>query len=147
MFTGNGKSTRTIVTRSPEETERAGEEFAAELKGGEVILLVGQLGGGKTTFVRGLARGLGVDDPDGVASPSYTIVNEYPGGRLTVQHADLYRLDKPADIEDLALDDLLAADAVVVVEWGDKLPAFIKPTIILRFKILGEGSREISDQS
>lgn len=132
-----------VLTSSPEETERMGERFAAELKGGELILLVGELGSGKTTFVRGLARRLGVDDPGGVASPSYTIINEYPGSRLTLHHADLYRLDDPTEIDDLALDELLSPDSVVVVEWGEKLPSSFGVERILRFRIRSANSREI----
>lgn len=131
----------TVITNSPHETERVGEEFASSLKGGELILLVGDLGSGKTVFVRGLARGLGID-PDDVSSPSYTIVNEYPG-RITLVHADLYRLDSPNAIEELALDELLVPDAVVVIEWGEKLPALPAQAAVFKIDIVDEERRRI----
>ena len=131
------------LTSSPEETERMGESLAQKLRGGELILLVGELGSGKTTFVRGLARGLGVDDPGGVASPSYVIIHEHPG-RLRLHHVDLYRLDDPTAIEELAIDELIAPDAVVVVEWGEKLLKSIVPGIEIHFSLLKGNTREIT---
>jgi len=131
------------LTSSPEETERVGEDLAQKLRGGELILLVGELGSGKTTFVRGLARGLGVDDPDGVASPSYVIIHEHPG-RLRLQHVDLYRLDDPAAIEELAIDELLEPDSVVVVEWGERLLRTQIPGIEIHFRLVKGNTREIT---
>lgn len=85
------------------------------------MLLYGDLGAGKTVFVRGLAAGLGID-PDVVSSPTFTIVQEYRGGRLTLQHIDLYRLS-PAEVADLALEDLIDPGSVLAIEWADRLPA------------------------
>jgi tRNA threonylcarbamoyladenosine biosynthesis protein TsaE len=104
-------------TSSPEETEAAGEELAASLRVGDLLLLAGELGAGKTTFVRGLARGLG--STAGVQSPTFQLVRVYPG-RIQLAHVDLYRLESGADLTDLGLDDLLEA-GVVAVEWGDRL--------------------------
>jgi tRNA threonylcarbamoyladenosine biosynthesis protein TsaE len=104
-------------TGSPEETEAAGEELAASLQVGDLLLLAGELGAGKTTFVRGLARGLG--SSAGVQSPTFQLVRVYPG-RIQLAHVDLYRLESGADIADLGLDDLLE-QGVVAVEWGDRL--------------------------
>jgi len=104
-------------TSSPEETEAAGEELAASLRVGDLVLLAGELGAGKTTFVRGLARGLG--STAGVQSPTFQLVRVYPG-RIQLAHVDLYRLESGADLTDLGLDDLLEA-GVVAVEWGDRL--------------------------
>src|ERR1700720_1513312 len=87
---------------------------------GSVVLLFGDLGAGKTAFVRGLAEGLGVDR-DEVSSPTFTLVQEYRGGRLTLFHADLYRLSDPREIDDLGLDEI-AADGVLAIEWAEKLP-------------------------
>jgi tRNA threonylcarbamoyladenosine biosynthesis protein TsaE len=105
------------LTRSPEETEAAGEELAATLAVGDLLLLAGELGAGKTTFVRGLARGLGISD--GVQSPTFQLVRVYQG-RIQLAHVDLYRLEAGADLTDLGLDDLLD-QGVVAVEWGDRL--------------------------
>jgi tRNA threonylcarbamoyladenosine biosynthesis protein TsaE len=104
-------------TSSPEETEAAGEELAASLRVGDLVLLAGELGAGKTTFVRGLARGLG--SSAGVQSPTFQLVRVYPG-RIQLAHVDLYRLESGADLTDLGLDDLLE-EGVVAVEWGDRL--------------------------
>ena len=97
------------VTRSQDDTERLAETLAGTLRGGDVVLLSGPLGAGKTAFVRGLARGLGVD-PDEVSSPTFTLVHEYRGGRLRLFHADLYRLGTAA-AQDLGLDELGIRDA------------------------------------
>ncbi len=104
-------------TGSPEETEAAGEELAASLRAGDLLLLTGELGAGKTTFVRGLARGLG--SSAGVQSPTFQLVRVYPG-RIQLAHVDLYRLESGSDLTDLGLDDLLE-EGVVAVEWGDRL--------------------------
>jgi tRNA threonylcarbamoyladenosine biosynthesis protein TsaE len=105
------------TTSSPEETEAAGEELAAILAVGDLLLLAGELGAGKTTFVRGLARGLGIKA--GVQSPTFQLVRVYPG-RIQLAHVDLYRLESGAELVDLGLDDLLD-QGVVAVEWGDRL--------------------------
>jgi tRNA threonylcarbamoyladenosine biosynthesis protein TsaE len=104
-------------TASPEETEAAGEELAATLAVGDLVLLVGELGAGKTTFVRGLARGLGVKAA--VQSPTFQLVRVYPG-RIQLAHVDLYRLEAGSELADLGLDELLD-EGVVAVEWGDRL--------------------------
>lgn len=128
---------------SPKATEESGERLAACLQGGEVLLLVGDLGSGKTTFVRGLARGLGVDDPGGVSSPSYTIVNEHAGGRLLLVHADLYRLDRAEEIDDLALEDLMSEKSVLAIEWGDRLPSPPPGARTVEFIIVSPAKRRI----
>jgi tRNA threonylcarbamoyladenosine biosynthesis protein TsaE len=106
-----------IVSSSEEDTLAAGERFAARLTAGATVLLFGDLGAGKTAFVRGLARGLGVP-ADEVTSPTFTLVQEYRG-RLTLHHVDLYRLE-PAEVGDLGLDELTAGDAVVAIEWAER---------------------------
>ena len=107
-----------IRSSSPEETEAAGEELAATLRVGDLLLLAGELGAGKTTFVRGLARGLGISS-GAVQSPTFQLVRVYPG-RIQLAHVDLYRLESGAELADLGLDDLLD-QGVVAVEWGDRL--------------------------
>jgi len=117
-----------ITTHSEEETAAVGHDLASSLKAGDVVLLYGDLGAGKTALVRGLAEGLGVDR-DEVSSPTFTLVQEYRGGRLTLFHVDLYRLDDPREIDDLGLDEIAEA-GVLVIEWAEKVPdiARLKPS-------------------
>ena len=130
------------VTRSQEETERLAETMAAGLGAGDVLLLSGPLGAGKTAFVRGLARGLGVD-PDEVSSPTFTLVHEYRGGRLRLFHADLYRLGT-TDAEDLGLDELGVRDGVLAIEWPDRLGHAFRGAIEVEIAIVDETSRRIT---
>jgi tRNA threonylcarbamoyladenosine biosynthesis protein TsaE len=95
------------------------QRLAAGFRGGEVVLLSGELGAGKTTFVRGLARGLGAD-PEEVASPTFVLLTRYPG-RLVLHHADLYRLRGTGDEQELGLEELPGADGVLAVEWAERL--------------------------
>src|SRR3982751_4403393 len=106
-----------IMTRSEEETSAAGEDFAARIHAGDVVLLHGDLGAGKTAFVRGLARGIGASADD-VSSPTFTIVQEYRG-RVTLYHVDLYRL-APVEVAELGLDEMFAGNGVVAVEWAER---------------------------
>lgn len=110
-------------SHSPEDTQAFGERLARSLDAGDVVLLRGDLGAGKTTLVRGMAGGLGAD-PDTVSSPTFALIQEYHG-RVTLYHVDLYRLER-AEIERGALDDLgldeLASQGVVVIEWAERLP-------------------------
>jgi tRNA threonylcarbamoyladenosine biosynthesis protein TsaE len=108
---------RDTITKSPAETEEAGERMGRDLRRGDMILLAGPLGAGKTTFVRGLARGCGSDAA--IASPTFQLVRIYPG-RLQLAHVDLYRVDSDAELAGLGLEELLDEGAVVV-EWGDRL--------------------------
>jgi tRNA threonylcarbamoyladenosine biosynthesis protein TsaE len=130
------------VTRSQEETERLAETLAGELRAGDVVLLSGPLGAGKTAFVRGLARGLGVDS-DEVSSPTFTLVHEYRGGRLRLFHADLYRLGT-AGADDLGLDELGVQDGVLAIEWPDRLGHGFNGSIEVEIAIEGESSRKIA---
>src|SRR4051812_19882105 len=109
-----------ITTHSEDETAAVGRDLAASLTAGDGVLLYGDLGAGKTAFVRGLAEGLGVARAE-VSSPTFTLVQEYRGGRLALFHVDLYRLDDPREIDDLGLDEI-AADGVMAIEWADKHP-------------------------
>ncbi len=105
------------TTTSPEETEAAGEALGRRLRKGDLVLLEGELGAGKTTFVRGIARGTGSTAP--VASPTFQLVRIYPG-RLQLAHVDLYRIENSSELGELGLDEL-ADDGAVVVEWGDRI--------------------------
>lgn len=104
-------------TNSEDETSAVGEQLARTLQPGDVVLLFGELGAGKTAFVRGLARGLG-GAPDDVSSPTFTLIQEY-SGHITLYHVDLYRLE-PKEIPDLGLEDLTAGNGVVAIEWADR---------------------------
>ena len=138
-----GLKSGTIFSLSEEETLSLGEFIARGLEGGELLLLEGDLGLGKTVLVKGIAGGLGLA-PDEVTSPSYTLVHEYEGGRLPMFHLDLYRLDDLEDLASIGIEEVLAAEGVVVVEWGEKLPSYLRRDgITIRFRDVGEGSREI----
>ena len=108
-----------IITNSPTETEAAGAALAAELKPGSVIAFTGDLGAGKTAFTRGLARGLGVEER--VTSPTFTIVNEYEGGRLSLFHFDMYRLGSSDELFDIGWEDYLSRGGVCAVEWSENI--------------------------
>jgi tRNA threonylcarbamoyladenosine biosynthesis protein TsaE len=129
------------VSRSQDETEAIARALAAQLTGGEVLRLSGPLGAGKTAFVRGLAGGLGVA-PEEVSSPTFTLVHEYPGGRLRLFHADLYRLSGAA-AEDLGLEELGVKDGVLAIEWPDRLTHAIAGAIDIVIEIEDETTRRI----
>jgi tRNA threonylcarbamoyladenosine biosynthesis protein TsaE len=132
---------QTRVTHSEEETAAVAREIAAGVTAGDVILLSGNLGAGKTAFVRGLAAGLGID-PEDVSSPTFTLVHEYRGGRLTLYHADLYRLERVAT-EDLGLEEMGVADGVLAIEWPDRLAHALHGARAIQIEIVDERTRRI----
>ena len=132
---------RQFTTGSEEETRERAARLAAELGPGAVLLLSGDLGAGKTAFVRGLAAGLGID-PDEVTSPTFTLVHEYAGGRLPLLHVDLYRLER-ADLDDIGLDPDAASGGVVAVEWAERLTREIRGAVRLRIQDAGGDRRMI----
>jgi len=137
----------TFVSHSPAETESLGEKFGREAQHGLVISLSGELGAGKTQLVKGLARGLGITAR--VHSPTFTLVNEYTGGRLKLFHLDLYRLESREQILAAGLEEFLQPDGVAVVEWAEKLKAeggrrkAETKWISAKIEILNETEREI----
>ena len=130
-----------VTTDSESGTSAAGERLARVLGAGDVVLLFGELGAGKTAFVRGLARGLGAE-PEDVSSPTFTLVQEYRGGRLTLYHVDLYRLE-PAEIADLGLDEMIEGDGVVAIEWADRWRDRPNDAIEVTIRDAGDNRRTI----
>jgi tRNA threonylcarbamoyladenosine biosynthesis protein TsaE len=124
-----------IRTATADDTRAAGAELAGVLRPHDVVVLTGELGAGKTTFVQGVARGLGATEH--VASPTFTLVREYVSGRVPLAHVDLYRLDREQDVIDLALDELEDGERVLLVEWGDPV-AELLGTERLRVEFVGE---------
>ena len=131
-----------FFTTSPEETEALGERLAAQLHGGEIIAYRGELGAGKTAFTRGLARGLGITMR--VTSPTYTIVNEYPGGRLPLFHFDMYRLHDADDLFDIGWEDYLARGGVCAVEWSENVAEAMAGAITVTIEKTADGARRIT---
>ena len=120
----------TLTTHSQDETADVGRRLAPALSAGAVLLLVGDLGAGKTALVRGLAEGLGVP-PDEVSSPTFTLMQEYRGGRVPLIHVDLYRLNDAREIDELGLEEL-GLNSVLAIEWAEKLPRPIADAIEVR---------------
>jgi tRNA threonylcarbamoyladenosine biosynthesis protein TsaE len=133
-----------LISNSPAETESLGEKFGRAAVCGLVIALSGELGAGKTQFVRGLARGLGISAR--VHSPTFTLVNEYGGGRMKLFHLDLYRLETAAQILSAGIEEFLSPDGVTVVEWAERIAdcglriADLKP---VKIEIISETERKI----
>jgi tRNA threonylcarbamoyladenosine biosynthesis protein TsaE len=111
------------ILSSIEATQTFGENLAQELRGGEVIALHGVLGAGKTQLVKGIARGLGFAGD--VTSPTFTLIHEYRGGRLTLYHIDLYRIRSEREAVDMGLEEYLPGDGVTVIEWPDRIPSLL----------------------
>lgn len=132
----------TIVSQSPAETEAAGERLGRTLQAGDVVALTGELGTGKTCFIQGLVRGLGVAAP--ATSPTFVLINEYRG-RLPVYHVDAYRTQSLTELMDLGLSELFDEGGVTVVEWADKLlPLLPRRTVRVHIAGLGDEPREIT---
>jgi len=133
--------TAEFLTRSADETERVGERLGRRLVPGDVVALSGELGAGKTCFIRGLARGLGVTQ--GVSSPTFVIVNQYTG-RMPVFHIDAYRTESLTELLDIGFDEYVSGDSVTVIEWSDKLEPLLPPGAIrVRVSGLGDEPRTI----
>ncbi|MGE3840627.1 MAG: tRNA (adenosine(37)-N6)-threonylcarbamoyltransferase complex ATPase subunit type 1 TsaE [Vicinamibacterales bacterium] len=132
-----------FVTRSVEETEEAAGRVAASLADGGFILLFGELGAGKTAFVRGLAKGLGID-PDDVSSPTFTLIQPYAGTARTLQHVDLYRVQPGFEVDDLGLEDLVGQGDIVAIEWADRCSRVLRPAVRVSIDDLGDDHRRIT---
>ncbi len=129
------------VTNSAEETRTLGEKLASGLKPGDVVLLNGELGAGKSELARGIARGLGVTET--VASPSFTILNVYESGRYPLYHFDWYRLESAEELYELGMDEYLGGDGIAVVEWAERCPEAVpEKHIQINITATGEEQRE-----
>jgi tRNA threonylcarbamoyladenosine biosynthesis protein TsaE len=134
-------STLDVISRAPDETRKVGAALAELLVPGDVVSLTGDLGAGKTAFVQGAARALGVQEP--VTSPTFVLVRQYRGD-VPVHHVDVYRLDRVQEVLDLGFEDLLDPSGVVFVEWGDAIDALL-PNDHLRVEITtGDDARRLS---
>ncbi|HEV2207887.1 MAG TPA: tRNA (adenosine(37)-N6)-threonylcarbamoyltransferase complex ATPase subunit type 1 TsaE [Verrucomicrobiae bacterium] len=136
----------TFISHSPDETIALGERLGLELRSGQVIALCGELGAGKTQFVKGVASGLGTSAR--VHSPTFALVNVYAGGRLRLYHLDLYRLETPEQIRSAGLEEYLAPVGVTVIEWAERLWPADQPAppavTIVKFETLSERERRIT---
>ena len=130
-------------TDSEDETVSLGALLATMLPARGVVLLIGNLGAGKTTLAKGILQGLGVADPDEVTSPTYTLIHEYGAGPKAY-HIDLYRLDEPKQVEGLGLDEIFDRDAVILIEWGERFPQLMPADRVeIRLTPTSDDGREI----
>jgi tRNA threonylcarbamoyladenosine biosynthesis protein TsaE len=131
------------ISGNPEETRLIGSELAAEITPGTVLNLVGDLGSGKTEFVKGLAVGLEIQGE--VTSPTFTILHEYRGGRVTLFHMDFYRLNKEWELDEIGFDEYLRAGGICAIEWGEKFAHRLPPDAVkVYFSFSGHDQREIA---
>jgi len=140
--TAPGPRARTVVDSVGESATRtAAAALAATLVAADVVLLHGDLGAGKTVFVKGLAEGLGLD-PDAITSPTFTLVHQYTGGRLPLVHLDLYRIER-IELDEVGFDPALADAGVLVVEWAERLSHEVPGAVVVRISDLGGDVRQI----
>jgi len=137
-------SIREVVTHSAEETIALGRSLVSILTPPKLVLLRGDLGAGKTTLVKGIASAFDAAQEEDVTSPTFTLIHEYRGPQVNVYHIDLYRVDTPRQLETLGLDDLIAEDSVLLVEWGEKFRRFVdERDVEIQIERLGETDRRI----
>ncbi len=136
--------TREIITHSPEETIAFGRTLTELLSPPKLVLLRGDLGAGKTTLVKGIAAGFEAAEEEDVTSPTFTLVHEYRGPRANLYHIDLYRVDTQRELETLGLDDLRAEGSIMLIEWGEKFPRFLRERDVeISLERAGENGRKI----
>ena len=136
--------TNELLTRSAEETIAFGRKLATDLSPPLMVLLRGDLGAGKTTLVKGIAEGFGAARADDVTSPTFTLVHEYRGPDVILYHVDLYRIDTQRELETLGLDDLLAPNCILLIEWGEKFPRLQREqTLEIALERVAETERRI----
>ncbi|MGA8152278.1 MAG: tRNA (adenosine(37)-N6)-threonylcarbamoyltransferase complex ATPase subunit type 1 TsaE [Terriglobales bacterium] len=136
--------TQEFITHSADETIALGRKLAERLSPPKIVLLRGDLGAGKTTLVKGIAAGFKAASEDEVTSPTFTLVHEYRGPEANLYHIDLYRVDTPRQLETLGLDDLIADDSVLLIEWGEKFPRFERDRDVeIALERTGENDRRV----
>jgi tRNA threonylcarbamoyladenosine biosynthesis protein TsaE len=130
-------------TKSSVETIRIGKNIGSRLLPGDVVALVGELGAGKTQFIKGMAMGVGVGKPTYISSPSFTLINEYPG-KIPFYHIDLFRLEWEKEAEELGLEDYFQGEGVTAIEWADKIPSFLpKEMLFIHIVYTGTNTRSL----
>jgi tRNA threonylcarbamoyladenosine biosynthesis protein TsaE len=135
---------REITTHSADETIAFGRTLTQLLSPPKLVLLRGDLGAGKTTLVKGIATAFQAAREEDVTSPTFTLVHEYRGPRANLYHIDLYRIDTPRELDTLALDDLRANDSILLIEWGEKFPGFVRERDVeIVLERAGENERRI----
>ena len=142
--TSPSQALREVTTHSAEETIAFGRRLAELLAPPKLVLLRGDLGAGKTTLVKGIASALEAAAEEDVTSPTFTLIHEYRGPRATLYHIDLYRIDTQRELDTLALDDLRASDSVLLIEWAEKFPRFVRERDVeIVLERMGENERSI----
>ena len=132
-----------MLTNSASETMLIAEKLAKGLKPGDIIALSGDLGSGKTTFTKGIGKGLGVKDSRRINSPTFVLIKEY-SGKIPLYHLDLYRLDALKEIENLAVEEYIYGTGVTVIEWAEKIKCLLpEKHILVKFKVKGDTKREV----
>ncbi|HYA93194.1 MAG TPA: tRNA (adenosine(37)-N6)-threonylcarbamoyltransferase complex ATPase subunit type 1 TsaE [Thermodesulfobacteriota bacterium] len=132
-----------IQSKSASETVRLGRNIGSHLLPGDVVALVGELGAGKTQLIKGLAAGVGIRNPTYISSPSFTLINEYPG-KITFYHIDLFRLGKENEAEELGLEDYIQGKGITAIEWADKIPSLLpKELLLIRIAYTGRNTRSL----
>ncbi len=141
-------TTREITTHSAEETIAFGRTLKRLLAPPKLVLLRGDLGAGKTTLIKGIAAAFDAASEEDVTSPTFTLVHEYRGPLANLYHIDLYRVDTPRQLETLGLDDLIAEDSILLIEWGEKFPRFVRERDVeINLERVGENDRKIQISS
>lgn len=141
-------TTQQVITHSAEETTALGRTLTELLAPPRLVLLRGDLGAGKTTLVKGIAAGFQAASEEDVTSPTFTLVHEYRGPQANLYHIDLYRVDTPRQLETLGLDDLLADNSILLIEWGEKFPRFLRERDVeITLERVGENDRKIQISS
>jgi tRNA threonylcarbamoyladenosine biosynthesis protein TsaE len=132
-----------LQTKSTSETVRIGKSMGSLLRPGDVVALVGELGTGKTQFIKGLAEGVGVGKPTYISSPSFTLINEYPG-KVPFYHIDLFRLESEKEAEELGLEEYFQGEGITAIEWADKIPSLLpEENLWIHIHYTGENTRSL----